>query len=85
MTDSAPETDPASTPASTFSVLVNGEEREISAGSTVRDLLLRMEIDPDQSGIAVARQEEVVPRDEWSVTELEAGDRVEVITATRGG
>lgn len=81
MTDSAPETDSAST----FSLLVNGEEREIPAGSTVRDLLLRMEIDPDQSGIAVARQEEVVPRDEWPVTELESGDRVEVITATQGG
>ena len=81
MTDPAPEADSAST----FSLLVNGEEREISARSTIRDLLLRMEIDPDQSGIAVARQEEVVPRDEWPATELEAGDRVEVITATQGG
>lgn len=81
MTDSAPETDSAST----FSLLVNGEEREIAAGSTVRDLLLRMDIDPDQSGIAVARQEGVVPRGEWPETELEAGDRVEVITATQGG
>lgn len=64
---------------------VNGEQRSVSAGSTLEDLLRRMDVDPAQSGIAVALDEEVVPRSDWSSRGLEEGTRVEVITATQGG
>lgn len=37
------------------------------------------------SGCAVAVNDEVVPRGDWSQRQLSAGDRVEVLTAVQGG
>jgi len=37
------------------------------------------------SGIAVALNSDVVPRSEWDTTTLEAGDRIEIVTAAAGG
>ena len=36
-------------------------------------------------GIAVAVNQEVVPRREWASTPLRPGDRIEIITAVQGG
>lgn len=36
-------------------------------------------------GVAVARNSEVVPRSQWSVTPLAEGDDVELVTAVQGG
>jgi sulfur carrier protein len=36
-------------------------------------------------GIAVAVNGEVVPRSAWDATDLQPGDRVEVLTAAQGG
>jgi sulfur carrier protein len=36
-------------------------------------------------GIAVARNEEVVPRSQWDRTVAEDGDRFEIVTAAQGG
>lgn len=69
----------------TITVTVNGEPRTLSRDTSVRDLLETMDVDPEQSGIAVAVDEEVIPRAEWGDTDLEEGGNVEVITATRGG
>jgi sulfur carrier protein len=38
-----------------------------------------------QGGVAVAVNDEVVPRRVWSATALADGDRVEVLTAVQGG
>jgi sulfur carrier protein len=38
-----------------------------------------------QDGVAVAVNDEVVPRRAWSATALADGDRVEVLTAVQGG
>lgn len=48
-------------------------------------LLIAQGIDPEKPGIAVALNDAVVRRGEWTGTELEEGDRVEVITAMQGG
>ena len=67
-------------------VLINGEQREIPAGSTLPDVLRSLQIDPLHGrGIAVAVNDEVVRRANWQGVALAPGDRVEVITATQGG
>lgn len=41
--------------------------------------------DGGKLGIAVVRNAEVVPRSQWSSTELRAGDELEIVTAVQGG
>jgi sulfur carrier protein len=36
-------------------------------------------------GVAVARNEEVVPRSEWADTAVRDGDRIEILVAAQGG
>lgn len=67
-------------------VTVNGEVRRISAGETLPNVLRRIGVDPEQAkGVAVALNDEVVPREGWGRVALQEGDRVEVVTATQGG
>lgn len=68
-----------------ITITANGEERHLPSDATVVGLLDEMGIDAEQSGIAVAVDDAVVPRSEWSRTTLPEGARVEVITATQGG
>ncbi len=73
-------------PAATLiPVTVNGEARDVPAGLAVPDLLRHLGLDPGQPGLAVALGASVVRRAEWAGTPVEAGDAVEVITATQGG
>jgi sulfur carrier protein len=75
-----------SAPASrqpSLAVVVNGEQRAVTAGSTVADLVRSWCPSPD--GIAVARNREVVPRSEWATTALAPSDCLEIVTAAAGG
>jgi sulfur carrier protein len=69
---------------STRSIIINGELYEFAAGS-VRDLLELRGIDPARPGVAVAVNDRVVRRGDWSATTLDDGDRIEIITAMQGG
>jgi sulfur carrier protein len=64
-------------------VLVNGTTEQIEAGTTVADVVDRWARSP--IGVAVAVNEAVVTRAEWSDTTLAEGDRVEILTAVQGG
>jgi sulfur carrier protein len=64
-------------------VLVNGEARPLGANTTVADLLADLSAGP--RGIAVARNEDVVPRSAWNTTVLAPDDRVEILDAAQGG
>jgi sulfur carrier protein len=64
-------------------VLVNGEPDEVGEGTTVADLVARHRASP--RGVAVARNEEVVPRSRWDTTVAADGDRFEILTAAQGG
>ena len=64
---------------------VNGEEREFGELRTIVDLLRDMDIDPTQGGIAVAVNQEVVPRARLSEAPVKDGDRVEIVHAVQGG
>ncbi|NUP32928.1 MAG: sulfur carrier protein ThiS [Streptomycetaceae bacterium] len=68
-------------PAHTISV--NGEPRPLAAGTTVAALIATMT--SATKGVAVAVNEDVVPRSRWASTLLDDGDRVEVLTAVQGG
>jgi sulfur carrier protein len=66
-----------------MNIQVNGEGREIAAGSTVANLL--GELGVTQPHVAVEVNLEVVPRAEHRDTILSDGDRVEVVTLVGGG
>ncbi|GAA2045540.1 sulfur carrier protein ThiS [Catenulispora yoronensis] len=69
-------------------LFVNGEPAQAEDGSTVADLVgarVAPARDGGSGGIAVAVNEAVVPRAAWDATELEPGDRVEILTAVQGG
>lgn len=66
-------------------ITLNGERRELAPGATLPDALRLLGVEPEHPGIAVALNETVVPRSRWAQQKLEAGDALEVITATQGG
>jgi len=66
-----------------MNIQVNGQGREIAAGSTVANLL--GELGVTQPHVAVEVNLEVVPRAEHRETILNDGDRVEVVTLVGGG
>ncbi|MGH9065506.1 MAG: sulfur carrier protein ThiS [Acidimicrobiales bacterium] len=81
---SRPPAPPASPGAPPFvEVSLNGRPEQVGAGTTVGALVARLLSDP--RGVAVAVDEEVVPRSRWDTTELTGNERVEVLTAAQGG
>lgn len=60
-------------------VIVNGEAQEVAPGCTVGTLA------PNQRGVAVAVNREIVPRSRWGEARLSEGDRVEILEAAQGG
>jgi sulfur carrier protein len=69
-----------------MTITVNGQPHETEAGATVAQLLDTLDHVPEgHRGVAVALDDEVVPRGEWHDTVVEAGARVEVLVAIQGG
>ena len=66
-------------------MIVNGEPREVAAGTTVGALVVELGLPAQGRGVAVAVDGEVVPRAEWGTHELDRSARVEVLTAMQGG
>ena len=66
-------------------IRVNGEETEVRLNLNVHDLLIALELDPVQSGIAVAVDREVIPKTEWRGTPLRENSDVEIIRPVQGG
>jgi sulfur carrier protein len=68
-------------------LFVNGEERERAVRTLAE--LWRIEADeleaPGPEGFAIAVNGEVAPRSQWAATELNEGDRIEIIRAMQGG
>jgi sulfur carrier protein len=63
-------------------VIVNGEQREISADHV--DALLS-ELEYEGTHFAIALNYDVLPRSAWSQTQLKNGDEIEIITPRQGG
>ena len=66
-------------------IRLNGEETEVRLNLNVYELLVVLELDPAQSGIAVAVDREVIPKTEWQETKLRENSDVEIIRAVQGG
>ena len=64
---------------------VNGNAKSLGEGATLADLLESMDIKSDTTGIAVAVNDTVVPRQNWPDTQLHASDSIEIIRAVQGG
>ncbi|MDX6662784.1 MAG: thiazole synthase [Solirubrobacterales bacterium] len=64
---------------------LNGEQVELVDGASVAAALAAAGAEPDQRGVAVAVDGEVVPRSAWHEVELRDGQSVEVVAAVQGG
>ena len=62
---------------------INGEERELKAGTTLERLLA--ELDIPSNAVAIAVNERVVPRARFSLHAVGEGDVIEIIKAVAGG
>lgn len=66
-------------------IRLNGEVKNVEAQINIRELLIELELDPEQSGIAVAINREVIPKTLWTETEICENSEVEIIRAVQGG
>ena len=67
----------------TPTVSVNGESRAAKPGETVVDLL--RELGLDSGRVAVERNLEILPRPQWAETQVQPGDRYEIVHFVGGG
>ncbi|MET3126455.1 sulfur carrier protein [Arcicella rosea] len=67
-----------------MTVFVNDETFEFSENPTLIEVLNQQGIN-ELRGLALAINEEVIPRAEWSAIKLESNDRLMLIRATQGG
>jgi thiamine biosynthesis protein ThiS len=64
-------------------VRLNGEPRELSAGTTVLGLLEDLKVHPLR--VAVQVNLDIVRRERYEETELRPGDQIEILTFMAGG
>jgi len=67
-----------------MTVFVNDQPRPLAAGTALVDLLRELGL-AERKGVAIAINDEVVPRSTWPVRPLVDGERILVIQATQGG
>lgn len=66
-----------------ISVLVNGSQRRVARGASVRDLVVALDLRPALVAVEVNRA--LVPRARHAEQALAEGDRVEIVTLVGGG
>ncbi len=66
-----------------FEVLINDTTVSLPESATVNDGLKAMGFDCEE--VAVACNGDFVPRSEWSLQPLRAGDRLDVVAPVQGG
>ena len=64
-------------------IIVNNKAMEMAEGSTLSTLAEALRL--PEKGVAVAVNNQMIPREEWSSTSLQGGAQVVVIKATCGG
>lgn len=69
--------------AGTVQVRLNGKERDIAAGQTVRALLESLELHP--SLVVVELNREILARDTYGVVPVKEGDTIELVHFVGGG
>jgi thiamine biosynthesis protein ThiS len=66
-----------------LTVIVNGEEKEISDGLSVSGLLNALDLKPERLAVELNRR--IIRRAEWDSTTLADGDRLEIVNFVGGG
>ncbi len=66
-----------------MNVTINGSLIKLNRQMNLLELLLFREVTP--KGVAIAINDEVIPRAEWEKTITKENDRILIITATAGG
>lgn len=64
-------------------ILLNGETRELKAGSTVEELVRELGLVPDR--LAIEYNLRILKKKHWAATALSQGDRVEIVHFVGGG
>jgi thiamine biosynthesis protein ThiS len=64
-------------------ITVNGEEQQLDPGTTVAELLARLEV--SSKTVAVEVNQELVPRRSHAELTLQPGDRLEIVGFVGGG
>jgi thiamine biosynthesis protein ThiS len=67
----------------TIRLEINGEAREVPAGLNVTGLLAHLGLVSNR--VAIERNLDILPRDEWEKTNVSAGDRFEIVHLVGGG
>ena len=67
----------------TIRVELNGKERDVRAGLTVRGLLETLELEPGL--VVVERNREILARDRYDEVAVREGDRLELVHFVGGG
>ncbi len=71
------------TDTATIRVRVNGKDREITRGLTVRGLLESLELHPGM--VVVELNREILERDSYGETDVSPGDTLELVHFVGGG
>jgi thiamine biosynthesis protein ThiS len=64
-------------------LVINGENREVNAVSTLSALIDQLGIESDR--VAVELNRELIPRDHWASTQIADGDELEIVHFVGGG
>jgi len=67
-----------------MNIQINNEQKVIPEGTTVQEVVISiLQLNP--SGMAIAINDNIVPRHLWESSELQTNDRMLVIKASKGG
>lgn len=69
--------------SSTMNLVINGEQRDVGSASTVFALLAQLGLKPDR--VAVELNRDLVRRELWETTQLQEGDKLEIVQFVGGG
>ena len=64
-------------------LIINGKQEKISTGATLLQLIEAKQLDP--SRVVAELNREIVPGEEFPTTELQEGDRLELLQFVGGG
>ena len=65
-------------------IIVNGETMNVQESVSILELIQQLQL-IDKKGIAIAVNEEIIPKSQWEVYLLSAADNIIIIHATAGG
>jgi thiamine biosynthesis protein ThiS len=66
-----------------ITITLNGDEREVPVGLTVRDLLTHLDL--HERSVVVERNRKIVRREDYGEVPVTAGDTIELVHFVGGG